>query len=88
MASPAMPAPGAGGPPQGGQPQGAQGQGDAQQVIAQFRALAQMVQMLAQKYPEATSLAADILPKIQQVMAKVVGNPGRVPDQKAPPNVG
>jgi hypothetical protein len=45
-----------------------------------------MVQGLAAKYPEATQLAAAILPEIQKTMSKIVGNPDRVPDQKAPPS--
>jgi hypothetical protein len=47
-----------------------------------------MVQGLAKKYPEATQLAATILPEIQKTMSRIVGNPDRVPPQQAPPNAG
>lgn len=85
MASPAMAQPSAGAPT-GTTGQGqAPGQPQAQEAIADFRALAQMVQGLAKKYPEATQLAAAMLPEIQKTMARVASNPGRTPDQKAPP---
>jgi hypothetical protein len=43
------------------------------------------LQMLAQKYPEATDTIAQMLPMLQKAMVAVIGNPARTPDQQAPP---
>ena len=51
----------------------------------EFVQAAQMIQSLAQKYPEFTESAAQILPLIQKGMASVAGNPSRTPDRQAPP---
>jgi len=79
--------PGSGAPPQGQGPAGTAAQGDPQQAVSAFRALAQMVQTLAQKFPEGTQEASSILPLIQKWMARSVGDPNRVKSQQAPPNV-
>jgi hypothetical protein len=70
-------------PINGGQPQGDPNQ--ARAAIEDFRQLAQMVQVLAQKYPEFTEAATQIMPLIQSGMVKVAGNSSRTPDQQAPP---
>jgi hypothetical protein len=51
----------------------------------EFVKVAQAVQQLAQKYPEFTENAAEILPLLEKGMAKVAGNPQRTPERQAPP---
>lgn len=79
-------------PPQAGAGQGAgAGAGAAaagnasKAIVEEFRQLAMQLQMLAQKYPEATDTIAQMLPMLQKAMVQVIGNPARTPDQQAPP---
>ena len=78
-------------PPQAGAGQGAgAGAGAAagnasKAIVEEFRQLAMQLQMLAQKYPEATDTIAQMLPMLQKAMVSVIGNPARTPDQQAPP---
>lgn len=85
MASPAVTpnAGGSAGAPQGG---GAGGvQGASRQVMEEFRQVAMQIQMLAQKYPEFSDTAAQILPMLVKGMTQVAGNPARTPATTAPP---
>lgn len=51
----------------------------------EFVSLAQQVQQLAQRYPEFTEVATQILPLIQKGMSRVAGNAQRQPERQAPP---
>jgi transcription initiation factor TFIID subunit TAF12 len=60
--------------------------GQVQQVMEQFRPLADTVKQLGSQYPEGQEEAVQIMKALQSWMAKVAGNPQRVPDAQAPPN--
>ena len=47
--------------------------------------MAMQIQMLAQKYPEFSDIAAQILPMLVKGMTAVSGNPARTPATTAPP---
>lgn len=78
MSSPVIPQQSQGGQAPGGQEQ-------QQDPLQEFRALAQQVQALAQKYPEAAEGSATILKSIQEMMVRVSGNAQRNPEKAAPP---
>lgn len=71
----------AGAPPP---PQGAGGN-QARMVVEEFKGVAQQVQMLAQKYPEASDVLQQILPLLLKGMTQVAGDPNRTPPTAAPP---
>jgi hypothetical protein len=79
-AAPQNPGAGAGAPP----PQAA-GAGPGPQVVAQFKQVAQQIQMLAQQYPEFSDLASQILPMLVKGLTLVSGNPARSTPAAAPP---
>ena len=96
MAAAPLPQPPAGAPPAAtgsapqGQPSPASGAGPGaasglKQTIEEFRQVAMQIQMLAQKYPEASDICQQILPMLQKAMTQVAGNPARTPDTQAPP---
>jgi len=58
---------------------------DPRAAIEEFRQLAAMVQTLAQKYPEFTEAATQIMPLVQKGMIAVAGNASRTPEPAAPP---
>ncbi len=58
----------------------------AQQIVQDFKPLAESLKALGEKYPEGQEMAAEMLKSLQRWMAQASGNPQRVPEKKAPPN--
>lgn len=56
-----------------------------QDPLEEWRSLAQQVQQMIQKYPEAGQVAAPMLQAIKQAMTLVASNPQRSPERQAPP---
>ncbi len=84
MSSPGMPQPQQS--PQSGSPDG-KPQEQQSDPLQDFRKLAQDVQGLGTKYPEAAEGAAQMLKLIQGMMTRVAGNPQRTQEKQAPPTM-
>jgi hypothetical protein len=54
--------------------------------LEEWRALAQQVQMLIKKYPEAGKSVQPIMEGIKNAMTAVSANPQRTQERQAPPN--
>lgn len=57
-----------------------------QQVMQQFRPLAETIKQLGQQYPEGQEEAVQIMKSLQSWMAKVAGNSQRVAEPQGAPN--
>lgn len=82
---PPIPQPSAGATPPPTATSGGAGAGPGRQVMEEFKQVAMQIQMLAQKYPEFSDIASQILPMLVKGMSLVAGNPARSTPAAAPP---